>query len=158
MAIIEQGRLERQGWVVGHMGIGPKNTEAFGVKWMIHPAGPAGDGTWSACLNPGTKTLAVLISGHFRIHFREPGSDNETPIELREPGAFVLFDPPTLHRSEAITESTFLTIRWPSREQDCGSTEEEPWKSATDSARFASECQALKSRAASAPWTAPCCT
>ena len=133
MPILNQGQLDdpaTNGWVIGHMATGALRTADFGVKWKKHSAGLAGDGSWSICINPNTITLSVLISGHFRIHFREHEGADETVIDLTQSGEYVLFQSPTQHWSEAITESTFLTIRWPSEHDDCGSILKEPWASA----------------------------
>ena len=112
---------------------GPLNTGEFGLKWKTHPPGPAGDGSWSICL--GSKTLSVLVSGHFRIETREYEGGPEETYELTKPGEYILFDSPTQHRSTVVTKSVFLTIRWPSNEGDCGSILTEPWASAAKKAR-----------------------
>src|SRR5262245_31954253 len=128
MPILNRGQLDRlstNGWIIGHMAEGVMRSSDFGVKWKTHPVGVAGGGSWSTCLHPNTVTLAVLVSGHFRIHLREHENGEESVIDLTECGDYVLFQSPAQHWSEAIMESTFLTIRWPSINGDCGSIAEQ---------------------------------
>jgi len=119
MPILEEGQLRElnpRGWVVGHMAEGARHTEAVGIKWASHDAGPVGE--WSTCSQ--ALTLSVLVSGQFQMYFREFDNGPETIVDLNAPGRYVMFGPDVQHRYEAIVESLVLTVRWPSTNGDCG--------------------------------------
>lgn len=120
MAIFEKGRLDdisRKGWVVGQFAREPFSTDHVEVKWAHEKKGIV-SGEWRLCET--SRTLSVLISGKFRIEFQ--GGHEET-VTLEQPGDFVIFGPDECgnveHRSEALEDSVFLTIRWPSIKGDC---------------------------------------
>jgi hypothetical protein len=110
--------LTQNGWAVGNfIGNGPRKTSNVEVKWAKHPPGPAGRG-WSNCKT--ATTLSVLISGRFKIEFKNAPVDF---VELDAPGRYVIFGPGIHHQSTALEDTVFLTIRWPSKAQDCGPLE-----------------------------------
>ncbi len=117
MEIFEIGEFDgvkNNGWVLGHfVNGGARHTSDLEVKWARHSPGPTGPG-WSTCQT--ATTLSVLISGRFQIEFRS------APVEivkLDSPGQYVVFGPKIPHRAIALEESVFLTIRWPSKRDDC---------------------------------------
>jgi mannose-6-phosphate isomerase-like protein (cupin superfamily) len=115
--LFEAGQFNGEGnngWVVGHfIEQGPRRSDDVEVKWMRHAPGPAGKG-WSTCET--ATTLSILLSGHFKIEFRNAPLDS---VELITPGQYVIFGPGIHHRSTALKDSWFLTIRWPSTDGNC---------------------------------------
>ena len=117
--VFEEGNLDssrRPGetdWAVGHFVTGARHSDHVGVKWALHDEYSLASKPWSACLR--ATTLAVLISGKFRIDFcRVPALGRHT-VTLSDPGDFVLFGPGIPHKSESLENgSRFLTVRWPS--------------------------------------------
>ena len=117
--VFEVGNLEsgkgpdETDWRVGQFVQGPRHSQHVAIKWAIHNAGSLAEKPWAACLR--ATTLAVLISGKFRIDFcRVPDGDYRS-IHLSDPGDFVLFGPGLPHKSESLEPATrFLTVRWPS--------------------------------------------
>ena len=120
MAVFEKGNLDdisRKGWVVGQFAQHPFHTDHVEVKWAQETKGIV-SAEWRLCKT--SRTLSVLVSGKFKIEFQD--GHKETVI-LNTPGDFVLFGPDEMsnvqHRSEALEDSIFVTIRWPSINDDC---------------------------------------
>ena len=117
MPIFEVGQhnlTANNGWIVGHfIKDGARKTSDVEVKLAHHSQGPAGQG-WSNC-RTGI-TLSILISGRFQIEFRNAPID---VVEMHTPGQYVIFGPEIPHRSTALEDSLFLTVRWPSKDMDC---------------------------------------
>ncbi|HEY7336795.1 MAG TPA: hypothetical protein VH639_18010 [Bryobacteraceae bacterium] len=116
MSIFERGQLDDiadRGWVLGNFAGGPRQTGAVEVKWTRHAPGLTGKG-WSDCYT--ATTLSVLISGKFRILFRNAPVEF---VDLSAPGDYVLFGPGIPHLSRALEDSLLITVRWPSVKGDC---------------------------------------
>jgi hypothetical protein len=97
-----------RGWFMGHfMGVpgDPLYSSDVEVKWGEHPAGES-RAAWSA--NDAT-SMSILLCGRFRISFADQD------VILEHIGDFVIWQPHVLHTWHAETQSTILTIRWPSR-------------------------------------------
>ena len=95
------------GWLLGHFKpLGdPRHSTDVEIKWGVHPIGDR-RGRWAT---GETRTaLLVLISGRFRMEFR-----NSSPV-LSEPGDYVVWGPGVDHSWYAEAESVVLTVRWPS--------------------------------------------
>lgn len=102
----------RWGWFVGHFiepSDDPRSTPNLEVKWGIHKAG---DGRTEWAVNAEATTLSILISGRFRLKF----PDRE--VLLSQAGDYVLWDPGIPHWWVAESDSTILTVRWPSKSGD----------------------------------------
>jgi hypothetical protein len=84
------------------------------VKWAHHERGSLANKPWSVCET--STTLGILISGRFEIKFKNA---SEESVVLAAPGQYVIFGPAIPHKSEALEDSLFLTIRWPSVLGDC---------------------------------------
>ena len=94
------------GWLLGHFmpPDDPRHSEAVEIKWGAHPRGDR-RAEW---VTGETRTaLIVLVSGRFRIEFRERS------VLLAEPGDYVVFDRVD-HSWYAEEESVILGVRWPS--------------------------------------------
>lgn len=117
--VFDEGNLDsvnRQGetdWPVGHFVTGPRHSENVAVKWAIHDAYSLAAKPWAACLK--ATTLAVLISGRFRIDFCRVPMIGFRPVVLSRVGDYVLFGPGIPHKSQSLEDRTrVLTVRWPS--------------------------------------------
>jgi hypothetical protein len=106
--------LTANGWVLGHFGPGPRHSEAVEVKWAHHERGSLANKPWGVCET--STTLGILISGRFEIKFRYAPEES---VVMATPGQYVIFGPGIPHKSEALEDSVFLTIRWPSVLGDC---------------------------------------
>ena len=109
-AIIEGAN--RWGWFVGHFitpSEDPRSTEALEVKWAVHKAG---DSRTQWAVNTEATTLSILISGRFRLQFE----DKE--ILLFRESDYVLWCSGVSHCWVAESDSTILTVRWPSLSGD----------------------------------------
>jgi hypothetical protein len=104
---------EKRGWFIGHFI--NKNSifynNEFEVRWALHKKGekkkfPAKTKT--------AKTISILIKGKFLIKFPK----NNENIVLSNQGDYVFWDSNVYHSSEALVDSTILTIRWPSLPND----------------------------------------
>jgi hypothetical protein len=114
--VFEHGHFdgdENRGWVVGHFAPGARRTRVVEVKWAHERKGPAGI-EWRNCMK--ATTLSVLISGRFKIEFQDAPV---LSVDLKRPGDYVIFGPGIRHRSTALKNTLFLTIRWPSVKGDC---------------------------------------
>ena len=94
------------GWFVGHFvdGISPRNTKEVEIKWGTHFAGeerPGGSVTFGS-------TVCVLIEGEFVVIV---GSEQ---YHLRRRGDFAAWSGNVSHTWKALSDSTILTVRWPS--------------------------------------------
>jgi len=117
--VFQRGRFAGNGWVIGHMGEGVPRTRDVGVKWAFQPKGDAG-WEWRRCGK--ATTLSVLISGRFLMEFRNApgGKPFAKRIIFKNCGDYAIFDKDVEHRSKALEDTWFLTIRWPSKQGDCG--------------------------------------
>ena|SRR5690349_3710400 len=106
----EAGKNTR-GWFTGQFlpeGSPLKNSDVE-VKWGFEPAGTTKAG---AGVNKVAKTLTVLVSGTFELHI------NDQKVVLQNPGDFVYFEPGEPHTWHAVTDSTVMSVRWPSIQND----------------------------------------
>lgn len=102
-----EGR-DRGGWFMGHFispDTDPRSTPNLEIKWGIHPAGESRT-AWS--INREATTLSILIQGRFRVQFRD------RDCVLAQPGDYVLWLPGVPHGWVAESDSTILTVRFPS--------------------------------------------
>jgi hypothetical protein len=117
--IFEKGIFDgaaNRGWVVGQFIGGARHTSDVEVKWANEREGLV-SAAWRVCGR--ATTLSVLVKGNFKIEFRSPADGFEATVDLDTPGAYVIFGPGIQHRSTALEDSVFLTIRWPSIDGDC---------------------------------------
>jgi hypothetical protein len=104
---VEDGSQTR-GWLVGHFigqEHGIRSSRDVEIKWGIHPAGDKRP-EWTTVEH--RSTIVVLLDGKFRIDLRS-GS-----VMLERRGDYVMWGPGTDHSWEAVSDSTVLTVRWPS--------------------------------------------
>ncbi|MEC4815087.1 MAG: signal peptidase I [Scytonema sp. PMC 1069.18] len=102
----------RWGWFIGHFinpMDSPRSTSDVEVKWTVHKAGEMRE-EWA--MNAEATTLCILIQGRFRLQF----PDEE--VILSTEGDYVLWCPKVPHCWAAESDSTILTIRWPSKPGD----------------------------------------
>ncbi|HEY9610703.1 hypothetical protein [Allocoleopsis sp.] len=102
----------RWGWFLGHFITptdDPRSTPLLEVKWGVHKAG---DGRTQWATNIEATTLSILINGRFRLQFPE-----QEFVMSRE-GNYVLWLPGVAHYWSAETDSTVVTVRWPSKPED----------------------------------------
>jgi quercetin dioxygenase-like cupin family protein len=103
----EDGR-DTRGWLLGHFidpAEGVRSGKDVEVKWGIHPAGDERP-EWTS--GDQRTTLVLLVQGNFRIDLTE-GS-----ITLARQGDYVVWGPGIDHSWRAISDSTVITVRWPS--------------------------------------------
>ncbi|WP_414587662.1 signal peptidase I [Scytonema sp. PCC 10023] len=103
---------KRWGWFLGHFitpSEDPRSTEELEVKWAVHKVG---DSRTEWAVNNQAATLSILIKGQFRLQF-EDGD-----IVLSREGDYVLWCAGVPHCWVAESESTILTVRWPSKAGD----------------------------------------
>lgn len=99
---------KHSGLFVGHFinSVGdPRSTSILEVKWAFHKAG---ESRLNWATNIQATTLSILIAGLFRFQFLE-----EEFLLSRE-GDYVLWSADVPHCWAAESDSTVLTIRWPS--------------------------------------------
>ena len=94
----------------------PRSTNAVEIKWHTHPAGDLKQ-AWTKSIE--ATTVAILISGRFIFRFPEQ------EVLLTQQGDYVLWAPGVFHRWQAEEESIILTLRWPSKEGDVVTADEE---------------------------------
>jgi hypothetical protein len=102
----------RGGWFLGHFITptdDPRSTSTLEVKWAVHKAG---DGRSQWATNVEATTLSILITGQFRIQVPEQD------VLLSREGDYVLWSPGVPHSWCAESESTIVTVRWPSKSGD----------------------------------------
>ncbi|TDB69554.1 signal peptidase I [Micromonospora sp. KC723] len=95
------------GWLLGHFlpADDPRHSTEVEVKWGVHPPGQARS-RWAT--GERRTALLVLVSGRFRVEFRD------RTVVLGEPGDYVLWGRGVDHTWYAERESVLLTVRWPS--------------------------------------------
>ncbi|TDC79379.1 signal peptidase I [Micromonospora sp. KC606] len=95
------------GWLLGHFlpVDDPRRSTEVEVKWGVHPPGQARS-RWAT--GERRTALLVLVSGRFRVEFRD------RTVVLAEPGDYVLWGRGVDHTWYAERESVLLTVRWPS--------------------------------------------
>lgn len=95
------------GWLLGHFmpADDPRHSADVEVKWGAHPKGER-RASWVR--GEQRTSLAVLVSGRFRMEF--PGRE----AVLAEPGDYVLWGRGVDHSWEAEQDSVMLIVRWPS--------------------------------------------
>jgi len=95
------------GWLLGHFlpPDDPRHSDEVEIKWGVHPAGEE-RAEWVR--GEARKTVAVLVSGRFRLRF--PDRD----ALLAEPGDYVVWGKGVDHSWVAERESVMLIVRWPS--------------------------------------------
>ena len=102
----------RWGWFLGHFITptdDPRSIPLLEVKWGVHKAG---DGRTQWATNVEATTLSILIHGRFRLQFPEQ------EFVLSREGDYVLWLPGVPHYWSAETDSTVVTVRWPSKPED----------------------------------------
>ena len=100
------------GWFLGHFITpidDPRSIAILEVKWAVHKAG---ESRLQWAMNLEATTLAILIQGRFRLQFPEE------EFLLSSEGDYVFWFPGVPHCWSAESDSTILTIRWPSQSGD----------------------------------------
>jgi hypothetical protein len=103
----EDGRGTR-GWLLGHFidpAQGVRSSKDVEVKWGIHPAGDERP-EWTS--GDQRTTLVLLVQGNFRVDL------TEASITLARQGDYVVWGPGIDHSWRALSDSTVITVRWPS--------------------------------------------
>jgi hypothetical protein len=103
----DDGR-DTRGWLLGYFidpAEGVRSNKDVEVKWGIHPGGDERP-EWTS--GDQRTTLVLLVRGNFRIDLTE-GS-----ITLARQGDYVVWGPGIDHSWRAISDSTVITVRWPS--------------------------------------------
>jgi len=98
------------GWFIGHFvndGSGLRRTNDLEVKWGELRAGET---KRSRHTNDQGTTLTLLIRGRFVVTFPALQID----VVLERPGDYVIFAPRLEHKWQSETQSTVVTVRWPS--------------------------------------------
>ncbi len=115
---IEIGNLDHKcrdyrGWVAGHFidKESPLCISEFEVKWGRHSKG---EKKKKVAANKTAKTLAILISGKFKLEFPELGED----AVLAQEGDYVFYDAGVAHAWEVLEDCLIINIRWPSIPKD----------------------------------------
>lgn len=98
---------QNAGWLLGHFMPCDDLRHSAGVevKWGVHPAGER-RAMWVR--GEERTTLAVLVSGRFRLEFPD------RHVLLAEPGDYVVWGKGVDHSWEAERETVVLIVRWPS--------------------------------------------
>jgi hypothetical protein len=104
---------DKRGWFVGQFIdtsslLHSKNLE---IKWGLHKAGEIFD---TIRMNKHAKSLSILIDGEFKFIF----PDTNKTYHLKQKGDFIFWDAGVFHSTECKKDSTILTIRWPSIDND----------------------------------------
>src|SRR6476646_6412051 len=83
------------GWFIGHFINGDplRQSRDVEVKWGIHPKGQQNHGGFLA--NKTARTMSVLVSGNFRLRFRENDAIHEVNLDV--PGKYALWMPGVPH-------------------------------------------------------------
>ena len=87
----------------------PRSTSIMELKWAVHAAGDCRP-QWAR--NIEATTVSILIQGRFCLQF----PDQE--VLLSRDGDYALWSPGVPHCWSAESDSTILTIRWPSTAGD----------------------------------------
>lgn len=109
---------DRGGWFVGHFVSptdDPRSNSILEVKWGVYKAGESRT-QWAR--NVEATTVSILVKGQFRLQF--PDRD----VLLACEGDYVLWSPGIPHCWLAESDSTIVTIRWPSKSGDSIGIEE----------------------------------
>ncbi len=96
------------GWLVGHFlppSEGLRSSEDVEIKWFVHKAGET---RANLVGSEQRTTVSILISGRFRIEL------SAAVVLLEHPGDYVAWGPGVDHTWTAETDSTVVTVRWPS--------------------------------------------
>jgi hypothetical protein len=104
---VEDGSQNRS-WFVGHFidsAKGIRHSEDVEVKWSSHPAGEKRS-EWVT--GDERTTLIVSIQGTHRVDLPDAS------IILAKPGDYAIWGPGIGHTWEAVSDTTVVTIRWPS--------------------------------------------
>lgn len=98
----------QSGWFVGPFlkGLGIRHTDRVQIKWGVHQAG---DRREKISDGFGFCSAAVLVNGSFLLEF----PSRSGTVLLSRPGDYVLYGPELPHSWQAVTDSTLLTVRWP---------------------------------------------
>jgi uncharacterized cupin superfamily protein len=107
----ELDSTETRGWFVGSFlakEYGLRSTDDVEIKWGIHKAEDSRD-EWVT--GETRTTLGILISGKYKMNFREQ------TVTLSKPGDYVMWGPGVDHKWQVIEGGVFLTVRWPSISQ-----------------------------------------
>jgi hypothetical protein len=99
---------QNRSWFVGHFidpSKGVRHSEDVEVKWSSHTAGEKRS-EWVT--GDERTTLIMSIQGTHRIRLRE------ADITLARPGDYAIWGPGIDHTWEAVTDTTVVTVRWPS--------------------------------------------
>lgn len=98
-----------RGWIVGHFINGDtapiRTSEDVEIKWSVHPAGEE-RASWQSAEH--RTTALILIAGRFHI---DSSVDSYT---LSKQGDYAMWCSDVGHSWRAISDSSVVTIRWPS--------------------------------------------
>ncbi|OIJ64542.1 hypothetical protein [Streptomyces mangrovisoli] len=96
-----------RGWLLGHFKEpgDPRHSADVEIKWGVHPRGDE-RAQWVA--GEARTALLVLVSGRFRMRFRD------RDVLLARQGDYVVWGRGVDHSWSAEEESVVLTVRWPS--------------------------------------------
>ncbi|MBF9073740.1 cupin domain-containing protein [Streptacidiphilus fuscans] len=96
-----------RGWILGHFKEpgDPRHSEDVEIKWGVHPPG---DKRLEWVEGEHRTALLVLISGRFRMEFRDRS------VVLERQGEYVVWGHGVDHSWVAEEESIVMTVRWPS--------------------------------------------
>ena len=99
---------QNRGWFVGHF-IDPvkgvRHSTDVEVKWSSHPAGEKRS-EWVT--GDDRTTLLLVVQGTHRVDLPEAS------ITLSRPGDYAIWGPGIDHSWEAVSDTTVVTVRWPS--------------------------------------------
>jgi hypothetical protein len=104
---VEDGH-DTRGWLLGHFidpAKGVRSSKDVEVKWGIHLEGDKRR-EWTS--DDQRTTLVLLVQGNFQIDL------TETSVTLTRQGDYVIWGPGIDHSWRAISDSTVVTVRWPS--------------------------------------------
>jgi hypothetical protein len=99
---------DTRGWLLGHFidpAEGVRSSKDVEVKWGIHPAGDERP-EWAS--DDQRTTLVLLVQGTFRINL------TDASITLTRQGDYAMWGPGIDHSWQPISDSTVITVRWPS--------------------------------------------
>jgi hypothetical protein len=102
----------QRGWFLGHFfkdATDPRFNPDVELKWAVHEQGSQRP-CWA--FNRTATTIVVLISGQYRLQFRD------RDVVLHQPGDYVLWGPNVSHSWTAEATSTVLVVRFPSLPDD----------------------------------------
>jgi hypothetical protein len=104
---IEEGDQTR-GWFVGAFieSQGLQKNNSVEIKWANHPKG---ERHTSKAMPGNATTLGMLVHGCYKINF-----DNGEEVILKKEGDYAIWNPNIGHSNEALEDTLFITVRWPS--------------------------------------------